>query len=182
MLAISIYTFVLLFTGVEPASNNCDFEQSFDQAISESQAIFIGQAVEERPVSMTSKGGTSIGYIEVRFEVIRSWRLIDRKNVWVRVPAKRGDGCGFQASGRRYLVYANQLNDLLYISPLSRTMVVENAESDIEKLGDSQLVLSAGQYKSYPYTLYFFLAISLVALALLATAYYVFRRNAQYVG
>jgi hypothetical protein len=127
-------------------SMECIYQQSVDDAFHESQAVFIGKAVEEKSVPMSSKGGDSIGYREVRFEVSRAWKLVDRRTVWVRIPAKRGDSCGFGTTGQEYLVYANQMNDYLYVSPMSRTMPMAYASQDFMALGNEHLSLSEGVF------------------------------------
>lgn len=135
-------------------SLDCQFEQSPEQAVNSAQAIFIGKAVEERSVPMSTKGGTSLGYKEVKFEVTRSWKLIDKRTVWIRIAAKRGDDCGFESTGHEYLVYANQMNDVLYISPMSRTMPTDLAGRDMVALGTEYLHISEGEFALYDFKLW----------------------------
>jgi hypothetical protein len=157
-------------------AGGCEFAQTFENAAAGSQAIFYGKAVEERTVSAESKGGIEIGYKEIKFEVTKSWKLIDKRTVWLRVPAKRNDHCGFESVGREYLVYANQLNDLLYISPMSRTMPSEMAKDDLQRLGSDGLRISEGEFYLFQSDLLIILALAAGGLLVFALAFVIYRR------
>jgi hypothetical protein len=143
----------------------CSLPQTFERALTDSDAIFLGTAVEEREVPMATKGGSNIGYKGVKFELTKSWKLVDKKTVWIRVPATIPSGCGYDSVGSDYLVYANQLNDILYISPMSRTMHFEIANEDIARLGAATIHISGGAYSPFKYTLT--MALSILACFLL---------------
>lgn len=160
----------------EAKIRDCNFDQSFVDANTDSHAIFLGRAVEERSVPMTTKGGTSIGYTEVRFEVARSWRLIDKKSVWLRLVETRMDGCGYQSLGSEYLVYASRLNDTLYISPKSRTMAADLAGNDLQNLGANELKLSRGEFKAYYYTIVYSLFGFVFLILLALSVYFIVKR------
>jgi len=125
----------------------CHFQQSFESAFENSQAIVLGTAIEEKSIPDSTKGGNNVSYKEVKFEVEKSWKLIDKKFVWMRIPARRSDNCGYNGVGLRYLIYANQMNDILFIAPLSRTMPIEEAEQDLKKLQEEKLEILSGEFR-----------------------------------
>lgn len=127
----------------------CELPQTFDKAFADSEAIFLGRVVEERQIPMATRGGSGLSYKEVKFEVIESWRLVDRATVWIRVPSVIAGSCGYNSTATNYLVYANQLNDILYISPLSRTMRSDLADMDIERLGAGTIHIRSGEYSPF---------------------------------
>lgn len=142
--------FLLLFcfaiTG-NVLATECYFQQSFETAYKDSSAIFLGIALEETLVPASTKGGLDIGYVDVKFEVEKSWKLVNKRFVWIRVLARRIDSCGYNGLGVRYLVYANQLNDILFISPSSRTMSVNVAAYDLDKLGQGKIGITLGEFR-----------------------------------
>lgn len=150
----------------------CDYQQSVEQAVAESDAIFLARAVEERPVPLATKGGAEIGYKEVRFEVKRSWKLVDRRSVWVRIVANAKPECGYNSVGLDYLVYANRLNDLLFVAPYSRTMHGERLRDDLEQLGPATISISEGEF----YLSSISLTITLVILAGVVAVFFVLYR------
>lgn len=156
---------------------NVNSRKTIEEAASDSEAIFPGTAIEERPVQMATKGGSGIGYKEVRFEVAKSWKLVDKKSVWIRIPAKRPDGCGFEVIGREYLVYANKINDFLYVSPMSRTMQVEKAQVDMQKLGANGLDLSEGEFNLFKINIYIILCVALTVFAGFISILIIYRRS-----
>ena len=127
--------------------HECYFQQSFDSAFENSQAVFLGNAIEEKSTSLSMKGGGDLSYKEVKFEVEKSWKLINKQFVWVRIPARRSDNCGYIGINLKYLVYANQTNDILFISPASRTMSMSEAKQDLENLGEEKLEIFAGEFR-----------------------------------
>lgn len=148
----------------------CVYEQSFDDAVEQSRAIFIGKAIEEEQIPLSSKGGTDLSYRNVKFDVERSWKLIDRRYVWVRIPGSRPDGCGYIEIGSSYLIYANQTNEVVFISPQSRTMPAAVASDDLARLGNAHLYISGGTFRTYGPLVWIILA--LLAIPLLIFAFY----------
>ena len=155
----------------------CQFDQPFENAIADSDAIFLGTAIEERIIPLSTKGGAEIGYSEVKFEVENSWKLIDKKFVWLRIPARRADECGFGTIGSTYLVYANRVNDLHYISPMSRTMPVNEADNDIQKLGPNKLHIYDGEFQLFGFTLGLIFSFVAVFSVLFCCFIWVIRRR-----
>lgn len=140
--------FLILICGiVQIKAYECQFQQSFEEAFHSSEAVFFAKSIEEKTVTSSTKGGSNINYLEVRFEVEKSWKLVDKQSVWVRIPARRTDNCGYKGINLKYLVYANQMNEILFISSSSRTMFVEEAGKDLEKLGKESLEISQGEFR-----------------------------------
>lgn len=167
----------ILLAGPNNSSETCNFHQSFEDAIENSTVIFLGRALEERREPISTKGGTALGYREVKFEVTQSWRLVDKRYVWIRIPAESSNGCGFKTLETDYLVYANRLNDVIYISPRSRTMVRTVAGHDIDRLGEASIVISEGEY--WLLETRFAVAASITALAILILIIFVFSIKRQ---
>lgn len=155
----------------------CNFQQSFDSAFENSQAIFLGKAIEEKSIPSGTKGGSNISYKEVKFEVEKSWKLINKKYVWIRIPAWRSDNCGYNGIDLKYLVYANQMNDILFISPSSRTMSVDEARQDLEKLGIEKLEISTGEFRILSFQIWAILIVVGVILMLVFFLYLVNKRS-----
>ena len=139
---------ILIVVTSKTVANECYFQESFETAATNAQAIFLGKAIEEKSIAMNTKGGNNIGYKDVKFEVEKSWKLINKQFVWIRVPAGRNDNCGYNEIGMKYLVYANQMNDILYISPYSRTMPIEIAVQDLKELGEEGLKILPGRFSN----------------------------------
>ncbi len=175
---IRVITWVLFaLNGILVANPNngngtCNFHQSFEDAIETSSAIFLGRALEERREPISTKGATELGYREVKFEVTQSWRLVDKRYLWVRIPAESSNRCGFKTLDTDYLVYANRLNDVIYVSPLSRTMIRTVADRDIDRLGGATVVISEGEFSLSDTR--FTVAASIIAFAIIVLIVFVF--------
>lgn len=167
----------ILVAGPSNGSKACNFQQSFENAIENSSVIFLGRAIEERREPLSTKGGTALGYREVKFEVTQSWRLVDRRYVWIRIPAESSNGCGFKTLETDYLVYANRLNDVIYVSPRSRTMIRTVADHDIDRLGEASIDISEGEFRFWE--THFAVAGSVIAIAILILIIFVFSNNRQ---
>jgi hypothetical protein len=123
------------------------------EAISSSSAIFLGQVIEIKTKVNSTPGlslrGSGSGSIdeEVKFSVLRSWKLVDKEYVWVKSQGFQIH-CGTLEQGQTYLVYANELTGTLYINPHSRTMRADEAGESIDVgiLGPGSVILSQGEF------------------------------------
>lgn len=124
-----------------------------DEAYRFAAAVFLGEVMEVRQEESQTKAGTNIRYQEVKFRVIKSWKLVDRYEITVHAataPDEKG-GVNFN-QGDIYLVYAEQLNDTFYAS--SRTRILKDAVEDMKVLGVERLVLKPGEFRTHNITLY----------------------------
>lgn len=167
----------LVFGSYAFAEVPCAHLQSYEEAVGSSEAIFEGRVVKENPTAMAAKGGTSLGYSDFRFEVTKSWKLVDRKFVWIRVPSRISNDCGVVSVGKEYLVFANRLNDLLYISPQSRTLAREISGADIERLGAELIEIEDGEFRMYSTTITTIVVLAISILFLAGVLVLVYRRR-----
>lgn len=150
----------------------CDYTQTFNEAYEKSSAIFLGEAIEtKKTIIDTTHHGEKENW-EVKFKILKSWRLVDKNYVWVETSGKNLK-CGSIEIGNVYLIYANQLTAKLFIHPDSRTMPIENniANSDLQKLGSATLSLKGGEFEDYRTQIYGFSILFLIILAILIFFY-----------
>jgi len=132
----------------------CTYRVTATDAINNSSAIFLGQVAEIKTNVTSTPGlalrGSGSGSVEesVKFQVLRSWKLVDTEFVWVRSQGLQ-TACGKFEEGQTYLVYADELSGVLYVSRDSRTMRADEPEeaADITALGSNTLALSAGEFQ-----------------------------------
>lgn len=156
----------------------CDHLQTFDDAYEKSSSIFLGEVVEtKKTIFDTTHHGNSEKW-DVKFKVLKSWRMVDRKYVWIETSGKNLR-CESIEIGKTYLVYANQLTTKLFVHPDSRTMQIENnvAVNDLQKLGNNTLILKEGEFKDYTVQIYGFSLLFLVMLAFIIFVYFRKRGN-----
>ena len=93
-------------------------------------------------------------YHEVKLAVEKSWKLIDRQEVTILTANMTQPLCGSFTQGETYLIYADTLNDDLFVSPASRTNRLANAGEDLSVLGEAHLPLRSGKFRTYKVLLY----------------------------
>jgi len=74
-------------------------------------------------------------------KVLRSWKNVNSNTVTVITSYPSRGGCGYAfLVGRSYLVYIDRIDDgSLRTSICSRTMLLENAQADLNALGRGKL-------------------------------------------
>lgn len=126
----------------------CEHRQTLERAIDSSQAIFLGEFVDERrEIIETTHHGPSENWI-VQFRVIKSWRLVDREYVWVSTSGKNLE-CGRLEKGKQYLVFANKSSKGLHLHPESRSHLAESvgqSSPDLTRMPGVTIAVSPGEY------------------------------------
>lgn len=158
---------------------DCSFPSNVRDARANSSAVFLGKAIETKTTSASTPHLTLRGAGEgateslVKFQVLRSWKLIDKEYVWIKT-LDRALSCGRLEQGETYLVYATELNGSIYIQPTSRTMPAEQdvARADIASLGNEYLKLNDGEFVDHSITLIGFLIVFLIVS--LAAAFFTY--------
>ena len=134
----------------------CSDANAFETSVTASKGIFLGELVEIKSVvykpTLLHDGAV---HFEGRFKVLSSWKLIDKKYVWLALPGKTTPCTQFE-EGKIYLVYANQTGTDLFIAEDSRSTnaTAELARSDLQKLGESQVVVRDGEFSLRPSPIY----------------------------
>ena len=143
----------LLFIQIDTFACSCggrskDIEKEVIQDYNEASMIFSGKVVEGKWIPITEKNASG-KRIKAEIWVLKfavdSWWKGETKDevVWrtstVRYPelgdGKTGSNCEFGFKlGRKYLVYATNLEDKLIADVCGGTTAFENADSDIEEL------------------------------------------------
>jgi hypothetical protein len=93
-------------------------------------------------------------YHEVKFQTEKSWKLVDREEVTIVTENTIPNTCGSFTSGETYLVYADRLNDILYVAARSRTNRLADVADDLRVLGEPQLPVHPGEFRTYRLLVY----------------------------
>ena len=105
------------------------------EAYERATAVFVGKVLSVttlyRPSSKLS-GPTP--YHEVKFQTEKSWKLVDCEEVTIETESIVPNTCGSFTFGETYLVYADRLNDILYVSARSRTNRLADVAEDLRVL------------------------------------------------
>ena len=144
-----------------------------EQALERASAVFVGHvlSIQTRNTPRTIVGSTTV-YHEVKLEVEKSWKLVDRREITLTIQNIDPNFCGSFSVGERYLVYADRLNDTFFISGWSRTNRLADAQEDLKMLGEGRIQLRSGEFLTYRIFTYGIIA-SLVIL--LATGFILYR-------
>ena len=174
LLLLSLYYSVACASSVVPAPP-CGAAMSPDDAYERAAAVFVGKvlAVETLHAPATKLGGKT-PYHEVRLEVERSWKLVDRKDITIITRSIYENTCGSFKEGETYLVYADRLNDTLYVSPSSRTNRLTDAAEDLKALGGARLNLRSGEFRTNSVMTY---GILVCAVLVLLIGIFLYRLN-----
>jgi hypothetical protein len=148
----------------------CDYGKTYEIAYSESSAVFLGELQEIKPdvINTTHQGKKE--YLNAKFKVFGSWKLVDKEYVWINLPGKKSVCAEFE-EGKIYLVFANRLGDDLFIDVNSRSSLANSdfAINDLHRLGETKLIVKAGEYSfprnpSYDIAIAFFIVVICVLL------------------
>ena len=134
------------------------------EAYQKAAAVFAGRVIDIKYLETRLKSGTTVPHLEAKLKVEKSWKLTDREEVIVSTRAVYDHTCGNFKVGESYLVYADRLNDTLYVSPASRTNSLTNAGEDLAFLGESRVILRSGEYRTNSVMTYGILACAFLAL------------------
>lgn len=145
----------------------CGSDMTPEQALERASAVFVGHvlSIQTRNTPRTRAGSTTV-YHEVRLEVEKSWKLVDRREITLTTVNTNPNTCGGFSVGERYLVYADRLNDILFVSGLSRTNRVADAQADLKMLGEGRIRLRSGEFHTYRIFTYGIIAFLLILLAM----------------
>ena len=125
------------------------------EAYERATAVFVGKVLA---VSTLYNPATRLGgrtpYHEVKVAVEKSWKLIDRQEVTIVTQNTIPNTCGNFSQGESYLIYADYLNDVFYVSSGSRTNRVANAGEDLKVLGEPSVPIQSGQFRTHRILLY----------------------------
>ncbi|MBN1655308.1 MAG: hypothetical protein JXA30_16195 [Deltaproteobacteria bacterium] len=117
----------------------CD-DQTLEEAIKESDAIFEGLVVRIQTKEKSDPASTSEDI--VRFRVVRSWKGVREEQLVLRA-ARSETGCGCEFRDHQgYLVYAISDGSGLRVEPCSRTKSIEQADEDLNVLGIGEVPVS----------------------------------------
>jgi hypothetical protein len=145
----------------------CGGAMSPNEAYERAAAVFAGKvlAIETR-YAPARKLGEQTPYQEVRLEVERSWKLVDRQEVTVITQNIYEKTCGNFKQAETYLVYADSLNDTLYVSSGSRTNRLADAAEDLKALGEARLKIETGEFRTHTVMTYGILVSAVLMLLL----------------
>ena len=165
LFAASLHLFCSL-TFLVNAEASCGSSMTPDEAYERATAVFAGRvsAVTRLRGPRARMGGEGVPYDEVKFEVEQSWKLIDRREITIVSQNIYPGTCGNFNTGETYLVYADRLNDLFFVSGLSRTKRLADAEQDLKVLGEARVQLYPGKFRTYKVIVYGTLVALLFAL------------------
>lgn len=157
---------LLTFLVNADASPGCGSSMTPDEAYERATAVFAGRVstITRLYGPRGRLGAEGVPYDEVKFEVEQSWKLIDRREITIVSQNIYPGTCGNFSTGETYLVYADRLNDVFFVSALSRTNRLADAEQDLKVLGEARVQLYSGQFRTYKIIVYGTLVCVLFAL------------------
>lgn len=162
VLTFSLRTLSLTADAVAPCGSSLTPAEAFERAT----AVFTGRVVSiERLYTPRTRAGSTTPYHEVKLEVEKSWKLVDRRQITLTIPNIYRNTCGSFDVGEEYLVYADRLNDTFFVSPLSRTNRLVDAAEDLKVLGEARIRLRPGEFQTYRILLYGSIVSILLLLA-----------------
>lgn len=145
-----------------PCGSGMTPEEAFERAT----AVFIGRVVSiERLYTPRTRAGSTTPYHEIKLEVEKSWKLVDRRQITLTTPHIYQNTCGSFDVGEEYLVYADRLNDTFFVSQASRTNRIVDATEDLKVLGEARIRLRPGEFRSHRIFLYGAIVSILLLLA-----------------
>jgi hypothetical protein len=150
------------------ADSPCGVSMSPQEAYRRAAAVFSGTVEEVK----TLYGPRNDPYLQVRIKVESSWKLIDRQEVTIRTNSLYKGACDYFEPGLKYLVYADQLHDTLYVPAGSRTARIDFVQDDLAALGPERLALRPGEFRLYANFLYGLIVCASLALLL---SFFVYR-------
>src|SRR5262252_4454956 len=147
LIQIPIYCLIGFSQSLQPP---CGQTIGPHEAYERATAVFVGKVISvTRRFHPATRMSPPAAYDEVKFQTEKSWKLVDRNEVTVETENAIQNTCGSFTEGETYLVYADRLNDTLYVSRLSRTNRVADAAADLQALGAPQLSISSGRFHTY---------------------------------
>ncbi len=150
-------------TNVNPP---CGSRMTPEQAFERATAVFVGRVLSIQTLNTPrTRAGSTTVYHEVKLEVEKSWKLVDRREITLTTRQIYPNTCGHFSVGEKYLVYADRLNDTFFVSASSRTNRIANAEEDLKMLGEGRIQLRSGAVYTYRIFVYGVLAFILIVLA-----------------
>ena len=170
-LLVPIYCSLFLSLNAD-ASQPCGSRMTPQEAYERATAVFAGKVVTvttlyNPPTRLSGK----TPYLEVRLEVEKSWKLIDRQEITIVTENVIPNTCGSFSQGETYLIYADSLNDIFYVSSSSRTNRLADAGEDLKVLGEARLPLRSGEFRTHRIMLYGALVCVAVALLIAGLLY-----------
>ncbi len=125
------------------------------EAYERATAVFVGKVLAVTTLyNPPTKLSGKTPYYEVRLEVEKSWKLIDRQEVIIVTENVYQNTCGSFSQGDTYLIYADSLNDIFYVSSSSRTNRLADSGEDLKVLGEARLPLRRGEFRTHRIILY----------------------------
>jgi hypothetical protein len=158
----------------------CGSSLSPQEAYARATAVFVGKVLS---VTTLYHPGTKLAgptpYHQVKLQVEKSWKLVDRQEVTLVTENTVPNACGSFSPGETYLIYADRLNDIFFVSAASRTNRVTNAGEDLKLLGEPRLSVSPGEFRSYHILVYGGLVCVVIVLLI---ALFLYRLNKKPIG
>jgi hypothetical protein len=147
---------------IPPCGSSMTPEQAFERAT----AVFVGRVISIQTLTTPrTRAGSTTVYHEVKLEVEKSWKLVDRREITLTTQTIDSNTCGSFSVGETYLIYADRLNDTFFVSGLSRTNRIANAQDDLKMLGEGRIQLRSGEFYTYRIFVYGILGCILIVLA-----------------
>jgi hypothetical protein len=120
----------------------CGSSLTPQEAYARATAVFLGRVLS---VTTLYHPGTKLAgpkpYHQVELQVEESWKLVDRQEITLETENTVPNTCGSFSPGETYLIYADRLNDIFFVSISSRTNRVANAGEDLKVLGEPRLLV-----------------------------------------
>lgn len=162
ILTITMRTLSITAEAGVPCGSGMTPKEAFERAT----AVFMGRVVSiERLYTPRTSTGSTSPYHEIKLEVEKSWKLVDRRQITLTTPHIYQNTCGSFDVGEEYLVYADRLNDTFFVSQLSRTNRLADAAEDLKVLGEARIRLRPGEFRTHRVFLYGAIVSILLLLA-----------------
>jgi hypothetical protein len=143
----------------------CGSSLTPQEAYARATAVFVGKVLS---VTTLYHPGTKLAgpkpYHQVKLQVEKSWKLIDRQEVTLVTENTVPNTCGSFSPGDTYLIYADRLNDIFFVSASSRTNRLTNADEDLKLLGEPRLLVGSGEFRSHHILVYGALVCGVIVL------------------
>src|SRR5882762_6139665 len=151
---IPVYCLLAFSLTADPAPP-CGSGMTPQEAYARATAVFLGKVLSVTTLyNPATKLSGPTPYHEVKLQVEKSWKLIDRQEVTIVTENTVPNTCGSFSPGDTYLIYADRLNDIFFVSASSRTNRLTNAGEDLKLLGEPRLLVESGEFRSHHILVY----------------------------
>jgi hypothetical protein len=122
---------------------------SFCDEVARHDAVFLGEIIEiKQPSNKLNRFGDKLEPSEFKFRVEKSWKLVDKEYVWIKIAAMRPYERKFLIKGSKHIVFSELSNDVLYLSPNFKAELAQDIQGSLDCPTMQPLKISHGEYQN----------------------------------